>query len=104
MDTGGQEPGPRSLALPLALAAVAMILLGWALVASQSGGRGARGYREYPHCASSFPLRRRRSVRPGIPYSHSNPTPVHRGRGNRPSHYANSYGTYGHIWYAQHKS
>ena len=35
MDTGEQEPGPRSIALPLAMAAVAILLLGWALVASQ---------------------------------------------------------------------
>ena len=35
MDTGEQEPGPRSIALPLAMAAVAILLLGWVLVASQ---------------------------------------------------------------------
>jgi len=35
MDTGDQEPSPRSIALPLAMAAVAILLLGWALVASQ---------------------------------------------------------------------
>ena len=42
MDTGEQEPSPRSIALPLAMAAVAILLLGWALVASQARQRRKR--------------------------------------------------------------